>query len=117
MLELIRRALRLEQHAPGRIVTNRRGVSGETKNDTAYLDLKEKAGDVTGKAGPNPDQQWPLKKGKLDGQKLTFEVSTDDGGLLVFELSFDGESVKGDCAGTGNGGEKLTAKVNLKRTT
>ena len=88
---------------------------GETKPDTAYMDLKESAGEVTGTAGPNEDKQWALRKGKLDGQKLTFEVVTDDGGVLAFELTFDGASIQGSCTGTGNGGEKLSAKVNLKR--
>jgi hypothetical protein len=89
--------------------------AGETKADTAYMDLQEKDGGVTGTAGPNEDKQWPLRKGKLDGQKLTFEVVTDDGDDLVFELTFDGTSIQGSCAGTGSGGEKLSAKVNLKR--
>ncbi len=88
---------------------------GETKADTAYMDLKESGGEVTGTAGPNEDKQWPLRKGKLDGQKLTFEVVTDDGGVLVFELAYDGASIQGSCTGTGSGGEKLSAKVNLKR--
>jgi len=90
---------------------------GETKADTAYMDLKESAGSVTGTAGPNEDKQFSLQKGKLDGQKLTFEVVMDDGGVLTFELTFDGSSIQGSCKGTGNGGEKLSAKVNLKRTT
>ena len=87
---------------------------GETKADTAYMDLKEKAGGVTGTAGPNSEKQWALQKGKLDGQKLTFEVPMEDGGVLVFELTFDGSSIQGTCTGTGNGGEKMSAKVNLK---
>jgi hypothetical protein len=91
--------------------------SGDTKADNAYMDLKETGGVVTGTAGPNAEQQWPLRSGKLDGQKLTFEVRTDDGGVLVFELSFDGDTIRGSCTGTGNGGEKLSAKVNLKRAT
>jgi hypothetical protein len=91
--------------------------TGETKSDTAYMDLKEASGVVTGTAGPNEDKQWPLRSGKLDGQKLTFEVATDDDGVLVFELTFDGETIRGSCSGTGGDGEKLSAKVNLKRTT
>src|SRR5579859_32075 len=79
---------------------------GETKADTAYMDLKEKGGEVTGTAGPNTEKQWSLRKGKLDGQKLTFEVPTDDGGLLKFDLTFDGAAIQGTCAGTGSGGEK-----------
>ena len=88
---------------------------GETKADMAYLDLKETGGTVTGTAGPDSEKQWSLRKGKLDGQKLTFEVAMEDGGILAFELTFDGTSIQGTCSGTGNGGEKLSAKVNLKR--
>ena len=91
--------------------------NGETKADTAYMDLKEKGGEVTGTAGPAAEKQWSLRKGKLDGQKLTFEVPMDDGGLLMFGLTFDGTAIQGTCAGTGSGGEKMSAKVNLKRTT
>jgi hypothetical protein len=89
---------------------------GQTEADTAYMDLKEAGGTVTGTAGPNSEKQWSLRKGKLDGQKLTFEVAMDDGGLLAFELTFDGTSIQGKCTGTGGGGEKMSAKVNLKRT-
>ncbi|HWF45626.1 MAG TPA: hypothetical protein VG168_01365 [Bryobacteraceae bacterium] len=91
--------------------------NGETKADTAYMDLKEHGGVVIGTAGPNVEKQWSLRKGKLDGQKLTFEVPTDDGGVLVFDLTFDGDSIGGTCNGTGSGGEKMTAKLRLKRTT
>jgi hypothetical protein len=92
-------------------------ADGESKPDTAFLDLKELDGTVTGTAGPNAEKQWSLRNGKLDGQKLTFEVSTDDGGFLAFELTFDGEGIQGTCTGTGNGGQKMSAKVHLKRTT
>jgi hypothetical protein len=91
-------------------------ADGETKADSAYMDLNEHEGKVAGTAGPNADKQWPLKNGKLDGRKLTFDVVTEDGGVLVFDLTFDGESIQGTCAGTGHGGEKMAAKVNLKRT-
>jgi len=54
-------------------------------------------------ASPNADKQWALRNGKLNGRKLTFEVVTEDGGVLVFDLTFDGESIQGSCAGTGHG--------------
>jgi hypothetical protein len=91
--------------------------NGETKADTAYMSLKENGGEVTGTAGPNAEKQWTIQKGKLEGQKLTFEVRMEDGGLLVFNLTFDGASIQGDVKGTGNGGEEMSAKTNLKRTT
>ena len=87
---------------------------GETKSSTAYMDLKEADGAVTGTAGPTSDEQWPLRKGKLDGQKLTFEVETDHG-IIAFELTFDGASISGTASGTGDSGQKMSAKVSLKR--
>ena len=90
--------------------------NGETKADTAYMALKEKDGEVTGTAGPNEEKQWSLRKGKLEGKKLTFEVPTDEG-VLVFDLTFDGAAIQGTCAGTGSEGEKLSAKLKLTRTT
>jgi len=88
---------------------------GETKADTAYMSLKESGGVVTGTAGPDAGKQWGIQKGKLDGSKLTFEVHTPDGGVLVFNLTFDGSTIQGDVKGTGNGGEQMSAKTNLKR--
>ena len=85
--------------------------NGETKA------LQQEGSEVTGTAGPAAEKQWSLRKGKLDGQKLSFEVPTEDGGLLVFDLTFDGMTIQGTCAGTGSGGEKMTAKLNLKRAT
>ena len=90
---------------------------GETKADTAYMSLKQNGGEVTGTAGPNADKQWTIQKGKLDGQKLTFEVLMEDGGTLVFDLTFDGSSIEGNVKGTGSGGEQMSAKTKLKRTT
>ena len=83
------------------------------------MNLKVEGATVTGTAGPDEDKQWAVRKGRLEGGKLTFEVVPEgDGGedgLLVFDLTFDGESIKGTATGTGNGGEKMSAKVDLKR--
>jgi hypothetical protein len=88
--------------------------NGETEAETAYMDLKESQGTVTGTAGPNIDKQWSLRNGKLDAQTLTFEVPTDDSGVLQFHLTFDGDAISGTCAGTTDDGEKMSAKLLLK---
>lgn len=89
--------------------------NGETHPDRALMQLKEDHGQVTGTAGPNAEKQWPVRKGKLDGAKLTFEITNEDGSLLVFNLAFDGDEIQGDCAGTNGDGEKMSAKLHLKR--
>jgi hypothetical protein len=94
-------------------------AAGENKPDSAYMNLKLDGTTVTGTAGPNEDQQWKLQNGKLEAGKLTFEVTIegdgDDHGLLVFDLVFDGETIHGSATGSGGGGEKMSAKVDLKR--
>lgn len=87
---------------------------GESHADSAYLILKEKGGVVQGTAGPNIDKQWEIKNGKLDGNKLTFEVQADQG-VIKFDLVFDGESIKGVASGERPDGTKMTAKVDVKR--
>ena len=89
--------------------------NGESKSDSAYMNLKLAGTTITGTAGPNEDQQWAIKNGKLGEGKLTFKVEMEDGGSIDFDLVFDGDTIRGSAAGTGNGGEKLSAKVDLKR--
>ena len=61
------------------------------------MDLKLDGTKVTGTAGPDESKQWA------------------NGGSLTFDLVFDGDPIRGSAAGTGNGGEKMSAKVDLKR--
>ncbi|MFN7993616.1 MAG: hypothetical protein U0Q18_08450 [Bryobacteraceae bacterium] len=89
--------------------------SGETESDSAYLNLKVDGATVTGTAGPNEDKQWTIQKGKLEGYRLTFEVVTEDGGSVAFDLALVDNTLRGTANGTGDGGEKMSAKVDLKR--
>jgi hypothetical protein len=92
-------------------------ADGENKPDSAVMNLKVDGTKVMGTAGPNEDQQWAIRNGKLDGGKLTFEVvpeGDEDKGLLVFDLVFDGDSIRGSATGR-EGDNKMSAKVDLKR--
>ncbi|MGC9950345.1 MAG: hypothetical protein ABSF64_28605 [Bryobacteraceae bacterium] len=90
----------------------------ENKPDSAVMNLKVDGTKVTGTAGPNEDQQWAIKNGKLEAGKLTFEVVPESDGdsesLIVFDLVFDGETIHGTASGH-DGDKKLSAKVDLKR--
>jgi hypothetical protein len=92
-------------------------ASGETKPDSVYMILKVDGAAVTGTAGPNEDQQWTIKNGKLEAGKLTFEVVPEGAahGSIVFDLLVDGDTIRGTAAGTGDDGEKMSAKVEVKR--
>jgi hypothetical protein len=88
---------------------------GEEKADSAFMNLKLEGKSVTGTAGPDESKQWAIKNGKLEEGKLTFKVEMDNGGSIEFDLLYDGDAIRGNAAGTGNGGEKMSAKVDLKR--
>jgi hypothetical protein len=91
-------------------------ASGETKPDSVYMILKVDGATVTGTAGPNEDQQWTIKNGKLEAGKLTFEVVPEGAtGSIVFDLLVDGDTIRGTAAGTGDDGGKMSAKVEVKR--
>ena len=93
--------------------------NGQNKPDSAVMNLKLDGTTVTGTAGPDEDKQWTVRNGKLEAGKLTFEVVMEGGdgdhGKIVFDLVFDGDTIRGTAQGTGDDGEKMSAKVDLKR--
>ena len=91
------------------------GPDGSVHNDTILLNLTHKGTVLTGTAGPNANQQFPLSNGTAVGTKLVFDVQSD-GPLLKFTLTFAAGHLKGDVAAD-FGGQKLTAKVDAQRKT
>ena len=87
--------------------------SGESHDSTALLVLKQDGNAVTGTAGPNEDQQWPIKTGKVEGDKITLEVQTD-GPLVTFMLVLSGDHLKGD-AHASHEGRNLSGKLDTTR--
>ena len=85
-------------------------TDGDTRSDEAYMDLKLDGTRVTGTIGVNPDHQFAIKNGKLEGGKLTFEALMED--PVAFDLVFDGNTIRGNAVGTV---QKMSAKVDLKR--
>jgi len=77
------------------------------------MDLKLSGNAVTGTAGPNEGEQMAIRNGKLEGNKLTFDLE-DDGGTISVDLVFDGDSIRGTATRKGPGVE-WSAKLNLKR--
>ena len=91
------------------------GPNGDgTDPGGAYMDLTLAGKVVTGTAGPDESRQMAISNGKLEGKKLTFEVLQENGPTLKFDLTFDGETIKGAANGE-RGEQKMSAKVDLKR--
>src|SRR5262250_74240 len=85
------------------------GPDGQVKSDTAFLSLKQDGNALTGTAGPNEDHQMAIRAGKVDGDKITFEVAFEEGGVLKFELALEEDHIKGNVQGEA-GDEKISAK-------
>jgi len=92
-----------------------RFANGESRDSGVYLDLRQDGQEVTGSAGPGPDRVLPISKGKLDGNKLTFEVvappESSGDGLVIFDFTVSGDKMEGTvkCA-------RFTGKLSLKRS-
>jgi hypothetical protein len=88
-------------------------LDGQTRDDSALMVLKQKGTELTGTAGPNADQQWPIVKGKVDGVNAEFDVQSDEP-LIHFSLKLVEGHLKGEAKGE-HDGRKLSATVDLQR--
>lgn len=91
---------------------------GTPVDEKVFLDLIHKGDELTGTAGPTAEVQWKIMKGKVDANKLTFEVQgggdTQGGPLVKFALTYADGHLKGD-ANAERGAEKMTAKIDATR--
>jgi hypothetical protein len=87
---------------------------GEQHDSTIVMVLKQKGAEITGTAGPNEEEQFPIANGKVAGEKITMEVLRPEGPSVKFELAIAGDRIKG-AANMSNNGETRTAKVDVGR--
>jgi hypothetical protein len=88
-------------------------LDGQTREDAVYMVLKQCGAELTGTAGPNVNQQWPILKGKIEGDKVTFEVQTDEP-LIKFDLTLAEGHLKGN-AKAEHQGRSMQAVVDAQR--
>jgi len=60
----------------------------------AFMVLKVSGTTLTGSAGPDENQQWPISGGKVEGNKLSGQVTSPDGATYKFTLTVEGEHIK-----------------------
>jgi hypothetical protein len=86
---------------------------GNTQDATVHMVLKQIDGTITGTAGPSTEEQAPISKGTIEGNKVTLEVPVPNG-LFKFEVVLEGEHLKGDVTRTAQG-QSMTAKMDATR--
>ena len=89
------------------------GPGGESQQDTAFVILQQKGNALTGSGGPDETRQYPILKGSVEGNKITFEVQSD-GPLYQVDAMLVGDHIKGDVTVVQEG-QTSKAKVDLTR--
>ncbi|MDR3703279.1 MAG: hypothetical protein P4L56_26770 [Candidatus Sulfopaludibacter sp.] len=87
--------------------------NGETNESTAVLLLKQSGATITGTVGPNEDQQFEIRMGKIEGAKITLEADRD-GQTIKFDLVLAADRITGE-ANMSHDGETAKAKIDVTR--
>jgi|SRR3954465_719009 hypothetical protein len=77
-------------------------VDGKVEEDTIYLSLKQAVNIVTGTTGPTLEKQTPIRNGKVEGNRVVFEVPVPNG-IFKFDLYLEGGHLKGDLTANAQG--------------
>ena len=89
-------------------------ASTEHGSEPVLLVVKVSGAEVTGSIGPGEERRFPIEKANFDSNKFTFQITGPEGAVFHFELTLDGDSLKGSGTRTFNG-ESETGTVELKR--
>lgn len=94
---------------------------GTADGGSAYAEFKQKGQEITGFAGQDESNKGPIENGKLDGKKLTLQVTlTGDGGKTVYKVTLtlvNDNRMEGDVEGQRDDGGKMAGKIVLTRQT
>ncbi len=93
-------------------VTGPDGSAGDA--NPAFLILKQSGSTMTGTAGPEEAEQFPIENPKLEGNKLSGTVKPSDGATYVVSLTVNGDRMAGDLTIT-QGSQTVKGKIDLKR--
>jgi hypothetical protein len=92
----------------------RTAPDGRTQSITFDFHFTQKGKVLTGTVGPTAERQWPIEKGVVDGDKVTFQTQQPDGPLRSYKLAL----VKGRLVGTQDlefQGQKAETTVDAER--
>ena len=84
-----------------------------SKDGTAVLMLKQTGSEVAGTVGPNEGEQYTIKTGKMEGDKITLVVE-DEGRSIKFDLVLAADRITGNADLT-HDGQTAKAKLDVAR--
>jgi len=87
----------------------------ETRDDTAYLVLKQDGGKVTGTIGPNEERRYDITTGTAEGDNIYIEAVVQGDAALVLKLKLEGGKLVGDLSTKGAGAPPITGRMTLEK--
>jgi hypothetical protein len=75
--------------------------------------LKQEGNNLTGSGGPDQGEQYPLESGKVDGDRIRFEITTGEW-KFIYDLRTTDAGMTGDLE-LKSINDKRTAKVSLSK--
>lgn len=87
----------------------------ETKDDSAYLVLKQTGAEITGTIGPNADKRLQITKGTVDGNNIHIEAVVEGDNKMVLRLKLDGDKLIGDLKAEGPTAPPISGKMTLSK--
>jgi hypothetical protein len=89
-------------------------VDGADHGVPQLLIFKQDGAKLTGSGGPDQSEQYPIENGKIDGERVGFEITTGEW-KFTYHLNARDARMAGDLELT-SVNDKRTAKVTLSKT-
>jgi hypothetical protein len=91
-------------------------MDGQNEAKPAYLIFNQDGNKLSGSVGPNESEQDSFKGGKVDGDKLTFDVPQgQNGGSVHVEMQVKGDQMTGRATWSGPPPNTGSGKISVKR--
>jgi hypothetical protein len=89
-------------------------VEGGDHNVPQLFSLKQQGKLLVGSGGPNAGEQYPIEKGRIDGDEIRFELTTGEWKFTYDLREVGSDGLKGDLK-LESVGDSRNAKVSLAR--
>ena len=87
----------------------------ETRDDTAYLVLKQDGGKITGTIGPNEERRYDISKGTAEGDTIYIEAIVQGESAIVLKLKLEGEKLVGELSTRGPEAPPISGRMTLEK--
>jgi hypothetical protein len=88
---------------------------GTSQPVEAWLELQQEGAKVTGRAASEPERWAPIANGKIEGDKLAFDVTPEDGRVIKVLARVVKDRMEGKADFPGQDGTPLTITFVMTR--